>query len=136
MRAVIDTNIIVSAYLGGGLEAVLKAFIQEKFVLIVSKPIVDEYFDVLVRPKFKIKRNEFDDFAALLMSKAEFVTPTETITLIQADPADNKFLEAALEGRAEYIVSGDSHLLELGSFRGVQILSARNFIELLKGSGD
>jgi putative PIN family toxin of toxin-antitoxin system len=129
MRVVIDTNIIVSAYLGGTLESILKAFVKGKFTLIVSKPIADEYFDVLIRPKFKIKRDEFDDFAALMMSKAEFVQPTETISAIEPDPSDNKFLEAAQEGKADYIVSGDSHLLDLQSFHGIPILSAREFLD-------
>jgi len=71
MRVVIDTNIIVSAYLGGALEAVLKTFKAGTFELVVSKAIIDEYFNVLTRPKFKVERGELDDFASLLMRKAE-----------------------------------------------------------------
>lgn len=110
MRVVIDTNIIISSYLGGALEVILKEFRAGKFKLIVSKAIADEYFGVLSRPKFKIEHEEFEDFAALLISKAEFVAPNEKITIIQSDPSDNKFLEAAIEGKADCIISGDSHL--------------------------
>jgi putative PIN family toxin of toxin-antitoxin system len=134
MRVVIDTNIIVSAYLGGALEAILKAFKAGKFKLIVSETIADEYFRVLRRPKFMIERDEFEDFVALLVSKAEFITPTEVITAIQTDPSDNKFLEAALEGKADYLVSGDNHLLELQIFREIPILTAHNFIEQLSSN--
>jgi predicted nucleic acid-binding protein len=66
-----------------------------------------------------------------LFKRAEFVTPIETITIIEADPTDNKFLEAALAGNANYLVSGDSHLLELRNFRGSAIITGREFIEWL-----
>ncbi len=132
MRVVIDTNIIVSAYLGGVLEIILKEFKTGKFIFVVSKAIADEYFHVLRRPRLKIERDEFEDFVSLLTRKAEFVAPTETVTIIKADPTDNKFLEAALEGKADCIVSGDSHLLELKTFRGIPILTAREFIARLK----
>jgi putative PIN family toxin of toxin-antitoxin system len=131
MRVVIDTNVIVSAYLGGALEGILRAFQAGSFNLIVSKAITDEYFDVLRRPKFQIESDEFDDFASVLIIKADLVSPQTTITAIESDPSDNKFLEAALEGKADYIVSGDAHLLELKAFRGIPILSAREFLEQL-----
>ncbi len=132
MRAVLDTNIIVSAYLGGALENVLKAFKTGRYTLVVSDPIVDEYFKVLKRPKLRIKPDEFDDFASLLLVKAEFVTPSEVVTAVKADPSDNKFLEAALEGEADCLVSGDNHLLALKFFRGIPIITAREFIEQLQ----
>jgi predicted nucleic acid-binding protein len=66
-----------------------------------------------------------------LLKTAEFVTPAETLAVIEADPSDNKFLEAALAGDVRCIVSGDSHLLELKSFRGVDILTTRDFISVL-----
>ena len=68
-----------------------------------------------------------DDFAALLLHKAEFVTPLETILAVEADPSDNKFLEAALAGRPRRIVSGDKHLLTLSAYRGIAIITAREF---------
>jgi len=131
IRVVIDTNVLVSAYLGGSLEVILRAFKADQFTLIVSKAIVDEYFSVLSRPKFHIEHSEQDDFAALLLLKADFVSPTETVHAVEADPSDNKFLEAALQGKAVYVVSGDSHLLALKTFRDVSIITAREFVEKL-----
>lgn len=132
MRVVIDTNIIVSGYLGGSLEAIIVAWKSGKFTLIVSAAVVNEYHAVLKRPKFKIERAELDDFSALLLDKAEFVIPVEKINAISADPSDNKFLEAAIAGSASLIVSGDGHLLELEIFRDIPIISARDFIEQLR----
>jgi len=131
IRAVIDTNVIISAYLGGSLEKILSCFIQDKFSLILSKPIADEYFSVLKRPKFQIQQDEFDDFVSLLVRKSEFVIPIEPINIIHADPSDNKFLEAAIDGKADCIVSGDSHLLEVKIIHEIPIITPREFIEML-----
>jgi uncharacterized protein len=132
MRVVLDTNIIVSGYLGGYLEAIIVAWKSGKFTLVVSDAIVDEYLKVLKRPKFKIERVEIDDFSALLIDKAEFVIPLEEIYAISTDKTDNKFLEAAVASKVNLIVSGDEHLLELKNFRDIPILSAKEFLEQLK----
>ncbi|MCZ2127963.1 MAG: putative toxin-antitoxin system toxin component, PIN family [Anaerolineales bacterium] len=131
MRVVLDTNIIVSGYLGGYLEAIIVAWKSGEFTLVVSDTIVNEYLKVLKRPKFKIEKIEIDDFSALLIDKAEFVIPLEEITAISADETDNKFLEAAVAGKVNVIVSGDDHLLDLKNFRDIPILSAKEFLKQL-----
>jgi putative PIN family toxin of toxin-antitoxin system len=103
-----------------------------KFTLIVSHDIASEYHAVLKRPKFRIAQTELDDFFALLLNKAEFVSPSDTVSIIIADPTDNKFLEAALEGKADLIVSGDTHLLDLKVFHEIPILTVREFISRLE----
>lgn len=132
MRVVVDTNIIVSGYLGGTLEAVIVAWKSGKFTLVVSAAIIDEYLAVLKRPKFKIEHTEIDDFTALLLDRAEFVIPVEEIRAVDKDAADNKFLEAANTGKVNLIVSGDGHLLKLKSFREIPIITAKEFVEHLK----
>jgi putative PIN family toxin of toxin-antitoxin system len=132
MLVVIDTNIMVSAYLGGALKAIIVSWRSGKFTLVVSDAISDEYHDVLRRPKFQIEQTEVDDFFALLLDKAEFVIPVETINVITDDPSDNKFIEAAIAGKAKLIVSGDNHLLELKSFRDIPIITAKEFIKRLE----
>jgi len=132
MRVVVDTNIIVSGYLGGSLEAIIIAWKSGKFTLVVSAAIVDEYLSVLKRPKFRIENTEIEDFTALLLDKAEFIIPLEQIHAIDSDASDNKFLEAAVTGHANLIVSGDAHLLELRTFRDIAIVTAREFVEKLR----
>ena len=132
MRVVIDTNIIVSAYLGSALEGVIVAWKSGKFTLVVSKEIAEEYLEVLRRPKFKLEKVEVDDFAALLLDRADFVIPLESLYVIKDDPTDNKFLEAAVAGNASLIVSGDDHLLGLESFRNISIIKARKFLAMLQ----
>jgi uncharacterized protein len=131
-RVVIDTNVLVSAYLGGRLEAIIVAWIAGKFSLTVSNQIVNEYLNVLSRPKFKISREELDDFAALILSKAEFVLPEEHLHVIKADPSVDKFIEAAIAGQVDHIVSGDSHLWSLHSFRGISIIKPAEFLKTLE----
>lgn len=131
MRVVIDTNIIVSAYLGGPLEGIIISWKSGRFTLLVSRDIAEEYLEVLRRPKFQIEQMEVDDFASLLLSRAEFTIPLETLTIIEDDPSDNKFLEAAVAGQASLIVSGDGHLLKVKSFRNIPIITARAFMAKL-----
>lgn len=131
MRVVLDTNIFISAVLGGRLGIIIDEWKAGKFKLIVSEAIAREYLDVINRPKFKIPPAEILTATEYLLQNAEFVTPKEEIVVIVADPTDNKFLEAAVAGRVDYIVSGDAHILNLGSFGGISIIQAKNFIELL-----
>lgn len=131
-RAVLDTNIIVSSALGGALVLVLEKWDQGKFTVVVTSDILDEYFQVINRPKFKLKQETIDKITRYLYQFSEFVVPEEQIRVIQADPKDDKFLEAAVAGKVDFIVSGDNHLLELKDFRNIPIISGREFIEFLK----
>jgi putative PIN family toxin of toxin-antitoxin system len=131
MRVVLDTNILVSALLGGVLKIIVDEWKSGKFTLIVSEAIAREYLEIINRPKLRIAADEIAATTDYLLKTAKFVTPRKTITAIKADPTDNKFIEAALEGKAIYIVSGDSHLLDLKSFREIQIVSAQEFISIL-----
>jgi putative PIN family toxin of toxin-antitoxin system len=131
MRVVIDTNVFISSVLGGKLGIILNEWKAGKFTLVVSESIAREYLDVISRPKFKIPANEIIDITDYLLKTAEFVTPLETVNAIEADPSDNKFLEAALQRIALYVVSGDNHLLEIKSFRNIPIITAREFVERL-----
>ncbi len=132
MRVVIDTNVFVSSVLGGALKMIVDQWKAGGITLIVSEAIVREYLDVINRPKFRISAEEIATTTEYLLKSAELVTPTETVAAVQADPTDNKFLEAALVGRANFIVSGDGHLLELKSFREIPIITAREFIQQLQ----
>jgi len=133
MRVVLDTNIFVSMTMGGRVGKINDAWRAGRFSLIVSDAIVSEYLDVMQRPKLHLSSRVVAITIGRVHRKAKFVTPTETVTAIIADPIDNKFLEAALEGKAGYVVSGDNHLLELKSFRGIPVISAHDFSERLKG---
>jgi len=132
MRVVIDTNVMVSGVLGGSVGAVLDHWRLGRFTLVVTDAIVGEYLEVLRRPKFALPPDVVDTIIGYVFHKAEFVYPSERVAVITADPKDNQFLEAAVAGNADSIVSGDQHLLSLGSFRGTPIITARGFLERLE----
>jgi putative PIN family toxin of toxin-antitoxin system len=134
MRVVLDTNIFISAVLGGKLRIIVDMWRQGKFTLIVSEAIAHEYLDVIQRPKFKIPALEIASVTDYLFKAAEFVTPTEKLTVIEADLTDNKFLEAAIAGQAEFIVSGDRHVFEIKIFRKIPIITASEFIAWLESA--
>jgi len=131
-RIVIDTNIFVSAVLGGTLKVVLDYWREKRFTLLVTDEIVREYLEVLRRPKFGLPGSVVDNIIAYIFHRAEFVTPIERLHIVEADPQDNKFLEAAIAGNADEIISGDGHLLNLRTFKHIPIITAHEFIESLK----
>jgi putative PIN family toxin of toxin-antitoxin system len=132
MRVVLDTNIFISAVLGGRLGVIIDDWKAGKFTLIITDAIAREYLDVINRPKFKIPKNEIIEATDYLLQTAEFVTPDEKISVIVADLTDNKFLEAAVAGKVNFIVSGDGHLLDLESFRDIPIITAKEFVTWLE----
>lgn len=133
-RTVLDTNIIVSSALGGALVLILEKWDEGKFTVIVTSDILREYFEVFNRSKFKLKQETIDRITRYLYQFSEFVVPEERIEFVKSDRADDKFLEAAVAGQVDFIVSGDKHLLDLKEFRSIPIISGREFIVLLEGS--
>ena len=130
-RFVFDTNAIVSAVLlkqSVARQAFDKALAKGR--LLISLATVDELNEVLRRDKFNkyIREEERLEFLAALIREAILIEITVTITDCR-DPKDNKFLELAVSGDAECIISGDNHLLSLQPFRGITILSPGDFSE-------
>lgn len=132
MRVVLDTNIFISAILGGTLADLIQYWLMDKFVIVVSDEIVREYYEVLRRPKFGLKQELVEAVIGYVFRKGEFVTPLNRFEIIVDDPKDNMFLESAIEGDVDWIVSGDKHLLEIKEFRGVRIISGREFLDMFE----
>lgn len=97
-------------------------------LLCLSDPILQEYLEVLAR--FGEVRDEALELAELLTGPLDvlFVEPDEPLSEVSRDPDDNRFLECALAAQADVLISGDHHLLSLGSFRGIPILSPAQFL--------
>ncbi|MFM7189527.1 MAG: putative toxin-antitoxin system toxin component, PIN family [Microcystaceae cyanobacterium] len=130
---VLDTNIIVSAILsktGKARQALDKA--QDISQVLMSTSVLVELETVLLRPKFDkyISQLERRFFLTNFLKTVKFIAETEVVTVCR-DPQDDKILNLALSGRAEYIVSGDRDLLVLNSFRGVQIIKIDTFLKII-----
>ena len=132
IQVVVDTNIFVSAALRGGTpREVVRLWEDEIFTLVVSSEIVDEYMEVLSRPKFRLSKKDVEKVITLIDMRAVKVFPTKKLLVVD-DPKDNKFLECASEANANYIVSGDKHLKDLGEYEGIKIVSPEKFFEIVK----
>jgi len=129
LRIVLDSNVIISAFLFGGQPArIVEHVLDGSIQCFVSLPILDEIRDVLHRPKFGLSSEQALAFIEELHRLCLAVTPTTRIRTIRADHDDNRVLECALAAEADEIVSGDSHLLELGQWQGIRILPPADFI--------
>jgi putative PIN family toxin of toxin-antitoxin system len=128
LKVVFDTNVLVAALVfpGGQGEAALRRIIEERDELILSKPILDELLGVLAR-KFSRDAEELSHVAVFLAELATTVRPARRPKILKDDP-DNRVLECAVASRANAIVTGDRALLALGEFRGIRIVSLRDYL--------
>ena len=134
MRAVLDTNVLISGVIATGLphELLIKGFDQE-YQIVVSVETLTEFRDTLLKypDRFHMSEAEVQQEVETIRYFAEFVEPDEAITAVRSDPDDDTFLEAAVAGAVDYLVSGDTHLLDIESFRGIDIVEPRTFYERL-----
>lgn len=132
MRVVPDTNVLISAIFWEGNESKIIELAEEgSLTLVTSLPILEELKEVLSYQKFALNKEKVNEQVEYYFFLAELVSPTEKVDLIQEDPSDNKFLECARKGEAEYIVSGDQHLLRLKEFKGIQVVKGEELLEIL-----
>jgi putative PIN family toxin of toxin-antitoxin system len=132
MKAVLDTNVFVSALLGGSLSGILSHWRNGDFTLIVSEDIVFEYQSVLRRPRLGLDTNDITEVMAFVYRRAEFVLPVGRLHVVVEDEQDNRFFEAAFESRADFLVSGDRHVLANDGAMGIRVSSPRAFLGILK----
>jgi len=128
-RVVLDTNVYISALMFGGLPGSLLdlAFLRA-FTLIISPALLDE-LDEKLQAKFEMTIEDAAFLRARLRKIAQVVEPKQSLTVIAEDTDDNRVLECAVEGHADVILSGDRHLLKLGNYEGVAIVTVRQFLE-------
>jgi uncharacterized protein len=138
MRVVFDANILVSALISGqGKPAqIINRWRQGEFELAVSLPILEEIRRVVHYPriqnKYKLPEDDITKFLQQISSAAIIVNPTASLTIVEKDPSDNRYIECAIEAGAMYIVTGDAHLLNLKEYKGIFILTAAGFLTVLK----
>ncbi len=137
LRAVFDTNVLVSYLLVHRPPiAVLidEHLARENFVLVSTPELLEELARVLCYPRLQryLDATQRDRFVALIAALSELVELPEEIPAISRHPADDRVIACAVVGRADVIVSGDRHQLELQSVGGIPILTAAQFLERLR----
>ena len=140
VRAVVDTNIVVSAFLSkrGAPHALLTALQEGAFHLVLSPSLREEYEQVLARPiftqRFNLSTEEVGAFFRFLDRRAQLVTPDEPYRVAVRDPKDEHVLATALDGDADFLVTGDVDLLTLAGDAQVgalRIVTVRAFLDAL-----
>ena len=137
MRVVLDTNVFVSATLlrGGNEDSILRAWRGGAFDLVLSRQILEEILRALSYPKIRkarwISDQEVTSLIESLADESLVVSGNVTVAVCR-DPGDDKFLAAALEGEARYVVSGDKDLLALKTYRNIQIITPARFLAIVR----
>lgn len=129
LRVVADTNIYISALMFGGIPGIfLELAMRQAFILITSSQLLDE-LDEKLRGKFRVASADASAIRSKLESIAILAQPKFTLSVIADDPDDNRVLECAVAGQADAIVSGDRHLLRIGTHNAIRILTTRQFLD-------
>ena len=130
MRVVFDTNILVSALLWHGPPARCVELAQRGLVSPVTcNELLDEFAEVLLR-RFQLTIAEAEQARRSVASFSELVVITGQLRVVADDPDDDKVVECAIVGKADYIVTGDRHLLALGQYSGISIVKAAQFLNI------
>lgn len=140
MRVVLDTNVYVSFLLTRGptISHVLDAWEENTFTLLISPQVLAEIRRVLEYPhlKARIKPHEAKALLEALESDALMIEGNLALTGVTPDPKDDMVIACGVEGKADYIVSGDPHLLKIKQYSDVQIVSPAEFVRVLSESGN
>ena len=136
LRVVLDANVLVSAYIRpqGPPGQIIERFVRDgAFGVVLTEPIVEEVLQALAYPKVQTAARSktepelwFEDIVVLSQLVAGDVE-----VAVCGDPDDDKYVAAAIEGRAAFVVTGDPDLLTLGEHKGIRIITPRAFLDLL-----
>ena len=138
LNVVLDTNVFISAALitDGAPAKIIDAWEKGKFWLIVSDSIIEEirkvFFYDRIRKRCPKTDEQINQFIDNVQSSGIETPGLLKLKVIEKDPTDDKYIIAAIESQADYIVSGDQHLLELKEYEGIKIVTPREFVEILE----
>jgi uncharacterized protein len=137
IRAVLDTNVLISGLLSEDSPppSLVDAWLDRRYVLVTCLYQVEEISHVLAYPRIasrlRLSDAEVDLILAALLSQAEVVGGDLRLPGVSRDPKDDPLVAYAMEGAADYLVSGDADLLDLGKHENTRMVSPREFIEIL-----
>ncbi len=137
MKIVLDTNVLISGiFFSGTPGKILQFWRTRKFQLAVSTKILEEYLNVAERLATRYAGVEYEEILGLIVQNAQLVQTTDLPEPVCEDPDDDKFLACALVSNTNIIVSGDSDLLKVSGYCGIQVLTPRIFVTGLLGPSD
>lgn len=137
MRVVLDSNIYISSLISqkGNPYTIFQRWQAKEFDILISRPIIEEILRVSsyqrIIKKYPGVEEERPNLIASIKKHGIIVEPQEELSVVTADPSDNRYIECALAGKARCIVTGDNHLLDLGAYQGIEIITPATFLILL-----
>jgi putative PIN family toxin of toxin-antitoxin system len=136
-RAVLDTNVLVSALIKPGGKPGQIVAQHTKFEVILSDDILVEARDVLhrkhIQKRFHLPDDEIEEFLGALRTFSTMIIGAPVENVIPNDPPDNLVLACAVGGEANYLVSGNEHILNLDNYRGIKMVKPAEFLRILEG---
>jgi len=130
-KAVLDTNVLISAIVFGGIpRKILNEVINGRLKVAISREILHQIQRILLGKKFKYPEEVVNAITNQLAILCEIVSPAQRVEIVRSDPADNRIIECALEAKAQYIITGDSHLIELKEVHRISILTPGEFLAI------
>lgn len=134
IKVVLDTNVLVSAIaIGGKPKKIVSMVLKEELKGVISPVLLSELQEILNK-KFPLKEGDFKLVVANIEELFEKVHPKKTLRVVRDDD-DNRVLEAAVEGKCNYIVTGDSDLLDLNEYKEIKIVKPAEFLKLVETNG-
>ncbi len=131
-RIVFDTNVYLSALFWKGIPFQLfQKSLRGEISSYTSRPILKEVEEKLLG-KFAVPPDRAGEFLEIIVFNSAVVNPKRHLKVVKADSSDNKIIECAIAAKASYIISGDKHLLDIGRYRNIKIVSPKEFYEKIK----
>ena len=132
MKIVVDANIFVSSYFWGGKpRKIFERIITGLDELYITQEILDEVKDVISRPKFHASMSEIMLYINSIEEIANKIVVKEKMKTKSRDRDDDKYIECAISGKVNYLISGDIHLLEIKKFEEIKIINANEYLEIV-----
>lgn len=130
IKVVLDTNVIISAIGFGGKPRIILELVLTKNIQAISSNVLLAELEDVIYKKFPLLASEFEIINKQLRKNFKIVKPKKSIHILKDEP-DNRVLEAAQEGKCQYIITGDKELLNLDSFERIRIITADEFLNIL-----
>jgi len=129
IKVVVDTNVFISSFFGGNPRKIIDHWKSGEVTLCLSRPIIDEYIEVLRRLKLQNEK-EMDELLGLFAHgfNVVFTAKTPELHVVEKDPDDNMFIECAVALKAKFVISGDKALKEIQDYMTIKIVSPREFL--------
>jgi len=128
IKVVLDTNVFISAlFWKGAPYQIFKRILEGAILNFISPKILEELKSRLLE-KFKLPPEKVKEFLEIIVFNSQIVYPKKKLSVVKKDPEDNKILECALEAKASFVISGDKHLLEIKEYKGIKIISPKEFL--------